>query len=552
VQVRVSDAAGNHGTAYSAGYTLDNTAPTLAITTSKAVLNSADAPLITFTFSEAPVGFSGASVSVSGGVLSGFSATANPLVYTAVFTPTAGQAAGVAISVAAGAYTDTAGNNGVAAAAPAISYATVAPGVAILSDVSTLKAGDTANITFKFSGAPVGFAIGDVTVGGGTLSGLSATADPLVYTAVFTPSSGVAAGGGTISVANGSFTDVASNAGVGGSMSAISIDTLAPTLSITSSAASLNSSGTALITFTFSEPPAAFSLGDISATNGTLSNLVQSANPLVYTAVFTPAANVAAATAVVTVAAGAYADVAGNSGAAGNSPGISIDTLAPGLAGGSLLFSSDTGSSNSDLITRTAAQTMAGTLSGGVLAAGDVVEVSLNNGSGGAPPPPPQAATRGPCRPDPERQRHGAGARQRQQRQPWRGYQLRLHAGQQRSHGGHQQRQQHAQSRAERHHQLHLQRSAVRLHHRRSDRQRRQPERLHRHRQSAGVHGGADADAGRHWQRQCHAGQQPVHRHCRQQRQRRRARRVSASTRWRPPCPSPAAPVRSRWARRRC
>jgi hypothetical protein len=395
VQVRVSDAAGNHGTAYSAGYTLDNTAPTLAITTSKAVLNSADAPLITFTFSEAPVGFSGASVSVSGGVLSGFSATANPLVYTAVLTAGRGRVA--AVSVAAGAYTDTAGNNGVAAAAPAISYATVAPGVAILSDVSTLKAGDTANITFKFSSAPVGFAIGDVTVGGGTLSGLSATADPLVYTAVFTPSSGVAAGGGTISVANGSFTDVASNAGVGGSMSAISIDTLAPTLSITSSAASLNSSGTALITFTFSEPPAAFSLGDISATNGTLSNLVQSANPLVYTAVFTPAANVAAATAVVTVAAGAYADVAGNSGAAGNSPGISIDTLAPGLAGGSLLFSSDTGSSNSDLITRTAAQTMAGTLSGGVLAAGDVVEVSLNNGSGGAPPPPPQAATRGPC-----------------------------------------------------------------------------------------------------------------------------------------------------------
>jgi hypothetical protein len=129
VQVRVSDAAGNHGTAYTAAYTLDQTPPTLSISSSKLVLNSADAPLITFTFSEAPVGFGAGSITVSGGTLSGFTATANPLVYTAVFTPTAGQASGVgAVSVAAGAYTDLAGNNGQAAAVPTISYATVAPG----------------------------------------------------------------------------------------------------------------------------------------------------------------------------------------------------------------------------------------------------------------------------------------------------------------------------------------------------------------------------------------------------------------------------------------
>jgi hypothetical protein len=257
----------------------------------------------------------------------------------------------------------------------------VAPGVAILSDMTALKGGEVANITFKFSSAPVGFALGDVTVSGGALSGFTATADPLVYTAVFTPNNGVASGSGAISIASGTFADGSGNSGVGGAMSAISIDTLAPTLSITSSASALNSSATATITFAFSEAPAAFSLGDISATNGVLSNLVQTANPLVYTALFTPAANVAAGTAVVSVATGAYADAAGNSGAAGNSPGISIDTLAPTLAGASLLFSADTGSSSSDLITRTAAQTMAGTLGGGVLAAGDVVEVSLNNGA---------------------------------------------------------------------------------------------------------------------------------------------------------------------------
>jgi hypothetical protein len=383
VQVRVSDAAGNHGAAYSAAYLLDQTAPTLAITSSKAVLNSADAPLITFTFSEAPVGFSAASVTVSGGTLSGFTATANPLVYTAVFTPLAGQSAGVgSVTVAPGAYTDLAGNNGQAGATPTITYATVAPGVAILSDMTALKAGDVANITFKFSSAPVGFAFGDITVNGGTLSGLSATADPLIYTAVFSANAGVANGSGAISIASATFADTLGNLGVGGTMAAIAIDTLAPTLAISSSASSLNSTSTstATITFTFSEAPQAFSLGDIGATNGIVSNLVQTANPLVYTALFTPAANVAGASAVISVAAGAYADLAGNGGAAGVSPGISIDTLAPTLGSGTLLFSADTGSSNTDLITRTAAQNIGGTLNGGVLVAGDVVEVSLNNG----------------------------------------------------------------------------------------------------------------------------------------------------------------------------
>jgi hypothetical protein len=383
VQVRVSDAAGNHGTVFNAGYTLDQSAPSLAISSSKSVLNSADAPLITFTFSEAPVGFSAASVNLSGGTLSGFSASANPLVYTAVFTPTAGQLAGVgAINVSSGAYTDLAGNSGAAAAVPTISYATVAPGVSIVSDVAALKAGDSANITFRFSSAPTGFMLGDVVVGGGTLSGFGATSDPLVYTAVFSANAGVASGSGLVSIASGTFTDGLGNLGVGGTMSAISIDTLAPTLAISTSQTALNSSGTSIVTFAFSEVPASFTLGDISATNGSVSHLVQTINPLVYTALFTPAANVAGASAVISVTAGAYADLAGNGGAAGSSPGISIDTLAPALAGGTVLFSADTGSSGTDLVTRTAAQSLiAGSLSGGMLALGEVVEVSLNNGS---------------------------------------------------------------------------------------------------------------------------------------------------------------------------
>jgi hypothetical protein len=382
VQVRVSDAAGNHGTPFSAAYTLDQAAPTLAITSAKAVLNSADTPVITFTFSEAPVGFDANDIAVTGGGLTGFAATANPLVYTAIFTPVAGQAAGVGtIAVTAGSYLDAAGNSGLAAAVTPISYATVAPGLAITSNVAALKIGETATINFKFSTAPVGFAFGDIVVAGGALGPLTATADPLVFSAVFTPSAGLAGGNAAISVASGLFTDAQLNAGVGGSMTPISIDTLAPTLSITSSVNAVNGAGTALITFTFSEAPAVFSQGDVTASNGSLSNLTATANPLVYTALFTPAANVAAGNAVITVAAGAFTDLAGNGGPLFASPGIAVDTVAPLLAGSSVLFSADTGSSATDLITRTAAQSIAGTLSGGVLAVGDVVEVSFNNGA---------------------------------------------------------------------------------------------------------------------------------------------------------------------------
>ncbi|ELX11798.1 outer membrane adhesin like protein [Janthinobacterium sp. HH01] len=391
VQVRVSDAAGNHGAVASSAYVLDQSAPTLQISSSKTVLNSAETATLTFTFSEAPQGFTAGAIAATGGAVSGFAATggavsgfaatANPLVYTAVFTPTAGQAAGVgAVSVAAGAYTDAAGNSGLAGAGPAISYATVAPGVAISSDVSALHAGQTAIISFKFSVPPLGFTASDVSTSNGTLGALTATADPLLYTAVFTPAANLAGGGGGVSIGAGLFVDGLGNAGSAAAMAPISIDTLAPTLAITSGAAALNSGATSLITFTFSEAPPAFSLGDITVANGTLANLVQSANPLVYTAVFTPGANIAAGAATIAVIGGAYTDLAGNGGGAAPTPSISIDTLAPTIAGASLLFSADTGSSNTDLITRTAAQTIAGTVNG-LLAAGDVVEVSFDSGA---------------------------------------------------------------------------------------------------------------------------------------------------------------------------
>ena len=54
----------------------------------------------------------------------------------------------------------------------------------IASSAASLKIGESATITFTFSELPVGFALNDITVGGGTLSGFGLTANPLVYTAL--------------------------------------------------------------------------------------------------------------------------------------------------------------------------------------------------------------------------------------------------------------------------------------------------------------------------------------------------------------------------------
>jgi hypothetical protein len=103
LQVRVSDAAGNTGPVFSAAYVLDLVAPTMVVTSSATTLKAGESATLTFTFSEAPSGFAAGDLVAVNGTLSGFTVTANPLVYTAVLTPSAGLAGGTAsVTLAAG------------------------------------------------------------------------------------------------------------------------------------------------------------------------------------------------------------------------------------------------------------------------------------------------------------------------------------------------------------------------------------------------------------------------------------------------------------------
>ena len=357
-----ADAAGNDGSAGTTpSITIDTLAPTVAITSNKSALKSGEAATINFTFSEDPLAtFRAADIVTTGGTLSGLSTTG--LVRTATFTPTAGLASGAAsITVGSGSYTDAALNPGGAGTAPSITIDTLAPTVAITSNKSALKSGEAATISFTFSEDPLAtFSAADIVTTGGTLSGLSTTG--LVRTATFTPTANLNAGSASITVGSGSYTDAALNPGGAGTSPSITIDTLAPTVAITSSKSALLAGQTALITFTFSEDPGtSFGGADITTTGGTLGAL--SGTGLVRTALFTPAANQASGSASITVADASYTDGALNTGSAGATPAISIKTLAPTATISGLDISADTGISDTDFITATASQTISGTLS---------------------------------------------------------------------------------------------------------------------------------------------------------------------------------------------
>lgn len=179
---------------------------------------------ITFTLSENSVNFTVADITATGGSLSGFAGSGS--VYTAVFTPAADSTTGGRIYVAANTFTDAAGNNNLASSVLTLVIDTVAPMIAIVSNVAALKIGETATITFTLSENSVNFTSADVTVTGGTLSGFTGSGSD--YTATFTPTASSTTQG-TISVTANKFTDAVGNGNLNGSLSpSITIDTITP------------------------------------------------------------------------------------------------------------------------------------------------------------------------------------------------------------------------------------------------------------------------------------------------------------------------------------
>ena len=178
--------------------------PTVTITASQVSDGdtSADSSItLTFTTSASTTNFAAGDVTVSGGTLTNFIGFQTE--YNATFTPTGVGA--TTIDVAANTFTNTA--TGISNVAAAQFNWTYSPAPTMTITAAEVNDGDTSNdsslsLTFTASQSTTNFAIGDVVVGGGTLSNFSGSGT--TYTATFTPS---AEGATTIDVAANSFTN---------------------------------------------------------------------------------------------------------------------------------------------------------------------------------------------------------------------------------------------------------------------------------------------------------------------------------------------------------
>jgi hypothetical protein len=280
--------------------------------------------------------------------------------------------------------TDAAGNVSNLSTQSDLIVDTTAPTVAITSNVSSLKVGETATITFTFSEDPGNTftwdgTTGDVTVTGGTLSAISGSGT--TRTATFTPYGGVNSGTASITVAAGSYTDTAGNTGGAGTTPSLTYDTLrpnAPAMSLSAASDSGSSSSdliTNVTTPTFTgtaEVGATVTLYDTDGTTVVGSTTSDGAgNWSITTSTLSEGAHTVR---------GKTTDAAGNVSSSTSTVTLTILTTVPTLTVDTIALSSDTGTSGSDFITRTAAQTISGSLSSN-LSAGQSVQVSLDNGS---------------------------------------------------------------------------------------------------------------------------------------------------------------------------
>ena len=313
----VADAAGNagSGTTNSNNYAIDTLRPTASIVVADTALSVGETSQVTITFSEAVTGFTNADLTVANGTLSAVSSSDGGTTWTATFTPTANlTSTSNVITLANSGVADAAGNTGSGTSSSgnlAIDTARPTLNSVTVSDTA-LQVGDTATVTFTFSEAVTGFTAADVTVPSGTLSNLASSDGGTTWTATLTPNSGVTAATNALSVNLAGVNDAAGNTGSGSTASGnIAIDTARPTLSVSLSSSTLLPNQTAVVTFTFSEPPLGFGLEDVQASGGTLSELRQGESANIWLATFTPTPGITVNGNAITVL-GGWTDLAGN------------------------------------------------------------------------------------------------------------------------------------------------------------------------------------------------------------------------------------------------
>ncbi|MFQ2552760.1 Ig-like domain-containing protein, partial [Aeromonas caviae] len=276
------------------------------------------------TFSEKVTGFELDDLTVVGGTVTGLTSSDGGKTWTGTFTPTPGYTGEASVTVKDGSYTDLNGNVGTGGSDDT-AIDTQAPSVVVNIVDDQLTVGETSDVTFTFSEKVTGFELGDLTVVGGTVTGLTSSDGGKTWTGTFTPTPGYT-GEASVTVKDGSYTDLNGNVGTGGSDDT-AIDTLAPSVVVNIVDDQLTVGETSDVTFTFSEKVTGFELDDLTVVGGTVTGLTSSDGGKTWTATFTPTPGFEG-TASVTVNSGSYTDLSGNAGT-GGSDRAPVDTQAP-------------------------------------------------------------------------------------------------------------------------------------------------------------------------------------------------------------------------------
>ncbi|MCL1093340.1 Ig-like domain-containing protein [Shewanella kaireitica] len=307
------DSADNGNTAAAQlSVTYDASQPSVVISGASGNINAAFTA--NFTFSEVVTGFVMGDISASNASVTNFLGSGTT--YTALITPTA--AGSVTVDVAAGVAKDVADNGNTAATQLSVTYDASQPSVAISGASGNINAAFTA--TFSFSEAVTDFISADISVSNATLSSFSGSGAS--YSALITPT---AAGSVTVDVAADVAKDSADNGNTAAAQLSVTYDASQPSVVISGASGNINAAFTA--NFTFSEVVTGFVMGDISASNASVTNFLGSGTT--YTALITPTA---AGSVTVDVAAGVAKDVADNGNTAATQLSVTYDASQPSVA----------------------------------------------------------------------------------------------------------------------------------------------------------------------------------------------------------------------------
>ena len=332
---KAADAVGNNNTAATQlSLTNDETAPTVTIS-SDATNPQSGAFTATFTFSEDVTGFEVGDITVGNGAASNFQ-TSSASVYTATITPAADGA--ITVDVAANKAIDVASNNNVAATQLSITNDETAPSRVSGSIVGkTYGLNQNMDITVEFNeavvvetsgGTPsINIAMGSQNKTATYLSGSGTTTLTFRYTTLAGDTDGNGVTLAAIELNGGTIADAAGNnaslIGTYTGQADVRVDTVVPTVSISSSADPTSGAFTA--TFTFSEDVTGFTVDDIAVGNGVASNLA-STSASIYTATITPSSDGAV---TVDLAADKAADAGGNGNTVATQLSVTNDETQP-------------------------------------------------------------------------------------------------------------------------------------------------------------------------------------------------------------------------------